>query len=627
MYLKRKLKGLIKIYNDSGFLKKIFLMYLVCGIFPLLLILIYYYYSTTNILLEQAYENMEQSMNTTENSLNQTLQPYQTMMEMLKNDKSLYIQLNMNYANTSYADLAYYVDDTLESMMGMYPELEGIHFYSNNATLPDDQYYFFLTGDIDRSVVWNLDHSTENIIIAGASDGSDDIIMVSRLNYYYASVTRNYLEFQIKGDSIRSQLNLENENSYIYLLDRNGQIITSDNRAENFESVQEFLPSWDTLAENIVSTLRASDGQKYICMKSSMGNGMTLLMLVDKSSVLRNVRSFPIRTMALFGCVLCLLLLIGIRQGQIMKRRLEKILGQMHEIGEGNFQSQIEPMGNDEFGQIAAGVNQMSSQIELLIQDNYEKQLTIKNSELNLLQEQINPHFLYNALAVISSLAMRGNSRDTIQSIRYLADFYRISLNKGRKIITVGEEIALLQSYMKIQLLRFSDLVEIIYEVAPEVEKYYTIKLLLQPLVENAIHHAREEEMFLTIIVRVYEKEERVCFEVEDNGLGMPPSQVQKLQQELLRQEEGFGLKNVDKRIKLTYGQDYGASIFSWQCADHAQKNEQTAMAESSEVKPEKESEMPLEQELGKMAGHDSREMSAHGTRIHLEIPKFTVRE
>lgn len=581
MSTKRKFNGLRQYYADSSFFKKILLTYLICGLLPMIIIIGVFYYSTQNILLKQAYQNVEQSVITTGSAVNQSLQPYQTLMEMLKNDKSLYIHLNMDYSKASYSDLANYTDQTLEKMMAMYPNLKGIHFYSNNVTLPDDQHYFFLTGAMDSDLRRQLDNNKEQVIISRNSNYKNSIAFVSRMNYQNAGINRSFLEFQISESLIRNQLQVENPDNRFLLIDKDGLLVMDSEEDQKGTIIQELVSDYDQLSTDEIHTIRGTDGKQYICMKSMVRSNLVLMMLVDRSKVLMAARILPLRMISVLGILLVLLTLLALFQSQNLNERLKKILDGLRELGEGHFDEKIEPLGKDEFGVIAKEVNRMGAEIDHLIQDNYEKQLIIKSTELNLLQEQINPHFLYNALAVISSLSMRENGKETVKSIRYLADFYRISLNKGRKVITVAEEIALLNNYMKIQLLRFSDLVEIYFEVEPDVEQFYTIKLLLQPLVENSIHHAREEERMIHIHVRAYESENRVCFDVEDDGVGIPEMKLKQLQEELLKQQEGFGLKNVDKRIKLAYGQEYGVTVFS---------------------------------EYGK------------GCRIHLEIPKISSR-
>ncbi len=559
---------------------KILILYLFCGFLPLMLAIGIFYNSMKNVLLEDAYDTMQEEMTTLQGNLDQTLQPYLTLMEMTKNDKSLQVLLLSDYTSLTYAGLSSYIDDTLETMMAMNTGLTGIRFYCANPTLPDDEFYFYQLEELDEKVRNRLDQSGENAVLTRDFLSEEAFLLTTKMNFYTASGEDTYLAFQVSGEALENLKAAEPEMNVLFL-DGSGTILLSEEESQTGEAVESVLPDWSSLEEQTIETSDAADGTASICLTADAGKDTKLLLLIDREKILKDVRKLPLQLIRVLLVLMALNAFIAFYMSRNMNKKLKRIQEGMHAIGSGEFQEKIEDLGQDEFGLMAQDVNRMGSQLEELIRENYEKQLTITGSELNLLQEQINPHFLYNALAVISSLGMQEGAKRTVQSIRYLADFYRISLNKGRKVIQVKEEIALLNSYMKIQLLRFSDLVEISYEVDPGVEEYYTIKLLLQPLVENAIHHAREEESFLSIKVKACERGERICFDVEDDGMGMPPEKLKQLQEELQRQEEGFGIKNVDKRIKLAYGQEYGAAVFST---------------------------------LGE------------GTRIHLEIPKVTER-
>jgi two-component system sensor histidine kinase YesM len=153
-----------------------------------------------------------------------------------------------------------------------------------------------------------------------------------------------------------------------------------------------------------------------------------------------------------------------------------------------------------------------------------------------------------------------------------------MSLSKGKQVITIEQEVGLLQNYVKIQLIRFPDMITISYEVDDEVLQYNTIKLILQPLVENAIQHGQVEERVLNVKVRAWSINDRIIFEVEDDGYGIDNDTLERLRSQFKEKSEGFGLKNVDTRIKLNYGDGYGLDITS---------------------------------EYG------------HGTKVHVEIPKY----
>ena len=247
-------------------------------------------------------------------------------------------------------------------------------------------------------------------------------------------------------------------------------------------------------------------------------------------------------------------------------------------VGQGNFHVKMHDTdAQDELGTVTRAFNTMVENLDLYMartkasmekeQQMMERELLMENhlkeAQLKYLQSQINPHFLYNALAVISALAMREGGKQTMQAVKNLSSFYRISLNKGKQVLSIQEEVELLQSYLKIQQMRFRDSVQVEYEIAREVLTYRTIKLLLQPLVENAIHHARKEEEVLHIAVRIQKEERDVVFQVTDDGCGIEAEKLIKLRSSLRRSEEGYGLRNVANRVRLAYGEDYGVRIES----------------------------------------------------------------
>lgn len=206
----------------------------------------------------------------------------------------------------------------------------------------------------------------------------------------------------------------------------------------------------------------------------------------------------------------------------------------------------------------------MGEQIHTLIEESYKKELDRKISELNLLQEQINPHFLYNALSSISVLAMGNGDKAASRAILYLSDFYRITLSKGKQDITIREELNLLESYLKIQRMRFGDSIEVEYELDESLLDVHVVKLTLQPIVENAIHHGRDDDSeVFHILIRLFEEQEKTVFEVIDDGCGMDPEKLMELQNSMNHSEGGYGLRNVNIRIKLQYGPQYGVYIES----------------------------------------------------------------
>jgi two-component system, sensor histidine kinase YesM len=183
---------------------------------------------------------------------------------------------------------------------------------------------------------------------------------------------------------------------------------------------------------------------------------------------------------------------------------------------------------------------------------------------LKALQAQINPHFLYNTLASISWLGMRNNEKEITKMSNALAKFYKVSLSKGRNIITVKDEIEHVKAYIDIQDIRYKNKLSIIYSIDEELLETFTIKLILQPFIENAIMHGmwkEKEKINMHLIVKKFE--DNVIWQVIDDGIGISRGRQQELMVNTEHVASGYGVINVDQRIKIFYGDQYGVTIFS----------------------------------------------------------------
>jgi two-component system sensor histidine kinase YesM len=225
----------------------------------------------------------------------------------------------------------------------------------------------------------------------------------------------------------------------------------------------------------------------------------------------------------------------------------------------------------DEITELGMSFNIMIGRIRELLDSKIKEQENLKKAELRALQAQINPHFLYNTLDTIIWMAEAKQTDQVIEIVRALSSFFRISLSKGKDWITVGEEIERTRSYLTIQKMRYRDIMDYEIEVDQEVLDNTILKLILQPLVENAVYHGiKNKRQGGAITVRAKRKNEsEVLLEVEDDGIGFTPEKLARIQAVVnddsgdIRLESGFGIDNVNKRIKLYYGRQYGLSIKS----------------------------------------------------------------
>ena len=242
-------------------------------------------------------------------------------------------------------------------------------------------------------------------------------------------------------------------------------------------------------------------------------------------------------------------------------------------LGRGDLEARAKMGSLEEINVLARTFNTMSDRIAGLMEKTKQEQENLRLAELRLLQEQINPHFLYNTLDSIVWMAECGNNRQVVEMTTDLSDFFRTVLSGGRNFITVAEEESHIRSYLKIQKLRYEDILDYKISMEPSIQNRVVLKMVLQPIVENALYHGiKNKRGGGTITVRGYEDRNGVVFEVEDDGIGMSPEQRDALRRQLkesgeikVSQKGGFGLKNVVQRIYMYYGEDADITVESEQ--------------------------------------------------------------
>lgn len=243
-------------------------------------------------------------------------------------------------------------------------------------------------------------------------------------------------------------------------------------------------------------------------------------------------------------------------------------------IAEGKLDVRVDNNRTDEIAELGKSFNIMACKLKELIENSIKEQENLKKSELKALQAQINPHFLYNTLDTIVWMSEANKSEQVIEIVSALSNFFRITLSKGKDLISVRDEIEHVRSYLIIQKIRYRDILDFNIEMDDNILDYKILKLSLQPLVENALYHGIKNRRMggrINIKGRMGEPEKaNLVFDVADNGIGMTDERLEAIRADLDNDmngfdvnESGFGLNNVHKRAKLYYGKSYGVSIKS----------------------------------------------------------------
>jgi two-component system sensor histidine kinase YesM len=242
--------------------------------------------------------------------------------------------------------------------------------------------------------------------------------------------------------------------------------------------------------------------------------------------------------------------------------RLEALQDNVKAVEEGALEVTVTSEDQDEIGSLIRGFGEMINRIKFLIEEVYESKIKEKNFEMRALQQQINPHFLYNTLSMINFMAIESGQNDISKITLSLSDFYRTALNKGNNTCSLDDELKNMKAYLDIQQMMHDYDFELDIEIDEEIRGYESPNLILQPIVENAIGHGIDllEERKGVIKVYATENEDQVFIMVEDNGVGMDEETKHRM---LNENSKGYGMRNVNQRIKLLYGEEYGLHIES----------------------------------------------------------------
>lgn len=243
---------------------------------------------------------------------------------------------------------------------------------------------------------------------------------------------------------------------------------------------------------------------------------------------------------------------------------LKEIRKSMKYIENENFDVSIKVRGNDEIALLGKSFNKMSKKLSELINEVYTVQIKQKEAELKALQAQINPHFLYNTLDTIYWMCRMENAFESSTLVQALSKLFRLSLNNGKEFTNVNNEINHLKSYITILQKRFEDVISFDISVSEDVLACRVVKLILQPLVENAIYHGIEKKGCQgKIEIAIYKEDENIIYIIKDDGAGADENELNSLLENVEDEKRGFGIKNVNNRIKLYFGYQYGIKFKS----------------------------------------------------------------
>ena len=489
------------------------------------------------------------------------------------------------------------------SLKGILQSTEYYEEVHHASVYVDDRWDSVIDGYIVRPlsdltedpVFWDL--LNQNTFIQ-FTEGNADYLDESRSAYisFYKSMRSvndyNRISFILRLDLPRSDFqsilfnSKPSNDSLSFLINRSGQIIVASDRVPDVFLSQECRQYYENDDNGTLRTVRI-DGDRYVLVHEDISyTDWDLVTLIPYSSYLLN----STRTVSIILAISVIVVLITVVLFSIISETISKrILALSEVIKKGDLTKLNAPDYRDEIGLLCRSYDGMIDRIENLLVENYNMGRDLRSAEYEALQSQINPHFLYNTLDMISWFSVQGKAREINKVVYSLAKFYKISLSKGRNVISIEEELQHVNCYITIQQYRFKDKIDYIEDIDPEILKYSIPKITIQPIVENAIFHGILENSkgpggTVTITGRL--EDNTVHIAVSDDGKGMDVPKLFSTGKDAGKSSSkeasessdagkkddngagsssgsSYGLKNIIMRLQLLYGEDYGLSIES----------------------------------------------------------------
>lgn len=356
----------------------------------------------------------------------------------------------------------------------------------------------------------------------------------------------------------------------VFLVNNYNEILCTSSSANTTATsfIYEIIKGYskDNLSSGVWDNFTINNANYLVGMQNVAGTNWNMVVAIPYKEILSS-QSKTLKQMLIIILVIAPLSFplayFGAASGT---RRIRKLIANIRIIQKGDFNVSVLQGGKDEIGELTSNFNIMITKIAMLLDEKYELGREIKSMELKALQAQINPHFLYNTLDLIYWKAMRIKENSIYELVKSLSKFYKLSLSKGKDIVLLENEIEHVKAYVQIQNARFKNGITLIVDIPESLYQKKIPKITLQPIVENSIIHGILETKDEKGIIKIsgYCSEGKFILEIEDDGVGISKEKLANILVENSSDTfHGYGINNINKRIKLLYGDDYGLEYTS----------------------------------------------------------------
>lgn len=545
-------------YRDLKLNFKILLIYfIVLAVFIMFSFWLYNDY-TLNISKDKAREYSEQVLSVQESSIENTISSLNNISRMVIANSS--VQNFLKSVDKSYTVQSKEVFSQIMTYMDIYPVAKSITIYDryhNKYGINNNKKNTFEGTDIFSQDWFGQVEELKggfkliaNLYYYNEYPGESVISLVRVINDIETQRPIGVLVLDILERQFLGVQTKPYDNIPFLILDRDDHIIISN--AERTEVPKEILDFKES--RKICSVLEKSRDGEFVFSCVNMDKyGWKIVNTASLKSV--EAESKTAKSTILIMSVFCSLIFIAASFiiSRSITRPVQKLIKSMNKVKMGNLKKVDLDTGRDEIGILKDKYNEMLEEIDCLIKRGIQIEKDKRTYELNVLYEQIKPHFLYNTLDTIGYLVLAGDKERAYTAIENLGSYYHGSLSHGSTVVTVEEEIKIVTDYLELQKLRYGDIFDYKAEIEPGLEKRKVLKLILQPIVENSLYHGiRPGGMKGSIHITVYHVEEEMFLSVEDTGVGMEPEKVEEL---YTREKQGnsFGLCGTIERIRIYY--------------------------------------------------------------------------
>ncbi|QNK57243.1 sensor histidine kinase [Paenibacillus sp. PAMC21692] len=576
----------MKMLNNIKLRNKLLICYGSLMIFAVSLAGLLTYQKIQSYIYNQSSKSYSQTLNQVAMNIDYKMNTHQELLNPYITNHKFIAALNTTYY--SPADYTYQYLDNLRSIFELerrYPSIKNIIIYKKNDTMPDIGTYPDKPSisDAENTIIdiayaeqraWYQKHFTNldetdlaglialsNASIWTVNDNRSLISIIKPIMYNNDKLV-GIVEMQLRLKDI-FQDGMFSEHSpeeLFYMANDDGEIRFQSNPELPPIAAPSENPMFDN--ESAGSWLAEGDRtKKLVLYQTNRHSGWKYVLEVPMDSLMLSAQSIRNFTVAILIGSILISILLTLAISRVLSRRISLLAKHMERQEDLTLEIGPSVDGRDEIGMLMRNYNRMIKRIRELIEELRTSQQLQKETEIKSLQAQINPHFLYNTLATINWMAADNETKKIIDMVNNLATFYRLSLNSGKEYLRISEEIRHVQTYVEIQKIRLEDMINITFDIEDKILTFHTLKLILQPFVENAILHGAEHKDGTTNIAikgHLSHEESCVIFEIIDDGIGMDlPSHNQYVS------NGGYGIHNVNEKIQLQHGHQYGVRLFS----------------------------------------------------------------